>query len=207
MSGSGWLGVRLRPVAETDLAMFRRFLTEPGLIGPDWAGFRDPGTPARRLAVDGYLGADDGRLTVEVDCGRLGREPADPEPGGAPEDRPADAGGSGDTGQVAAGFVSFRAGSYGGSARHWEIGIALLPEWRGRGVGWRAQAMLCDYLFTHTPVQRIQAGTQPENVAEQAALTRAGFQFEGVLRACEFRAGRWRDGYLYSRLRDDPSPW
>ncbi|XTZ16758.1 GNAT family N-acetyltransferase [Micromonospora echinospora] len=211
MSGSGWLGVRLRPVVEADLAMFRRFLTEPGLIGPDWAGFRDAGEPARRFAVDGYLGADDGRLTVEVDCGRPDREPVDSATGGAPDgppdDPPPDAGGPGDAGRVTAGFVSYLAGSYGGSARHWEIGIALLPEWRGRGVGWRAQAMLCDYLFSHTPVQRVQAGTQPENVAEQRALTRAGFQFEGVVRSCEFRAGRWRDGYLYSRLRDDPSPW
>jgi RimJ/RimL family protein N-acetyltransferase len=87
-----------------------------------------------------------------------------------------------------------------------EIGIALLPEWRGRGIGWRAQAMMCDYVFSHTPVQRIQAGTHPENTAEQKALVKAGFQLEGVVRACEFRAGRWRDGYLYSRLRDDPAP-
>jgi [ribosomal protein S5]-alanine N-acetyltransferase len=92
--------VRLRPVDEDDLAMFRRFATEPGLVGPDWAGFRDAQAPARRFAVDGYLGADDGRLVVEVD------------------------------GHEAAGFV----------------------------------------------------------------------------RACEFRAGQWRDGYLYSRLRDDPAP-
>ena len=65
------------------------------------------------------------------------------------------------------------------------------------------QAMLCEYLFTHTPAQRIQAGTHPENVAEQKALAKAGFQLEGVIRACEFRAGQWRDGLLYSRLRDD----
>ncbi|MEV0325738.1 GNAT family protein [Micromonospora echinospora] len=205
MSGSGWLGVRLRPVVEADLAMFRRFLTEPGLIGPDWAGFRDAGAPARRFAADGYLGADDGRLMVEVDRGRPDREPVESESGGAPDGPPPDAGPDAAR-RVAAGFVGYQAGSYG-VARYWEIGIALLPEWRGRGVGWRAQAMLCDYLFMHTPAQRIQAGTQPENVAEQRALTRAGFQFEGVVRACEFRAGRWRDGYLYSRLRDDPSPW
>ncbi|SCL22057.1 Acetyltransferase (GNAT) domain-containing protein [Micromonospora pallida] len=205
MNGSGWLGVRLRPVTEDDLAMFRRFLAEPGLIGPDWAGFRDAGEPARRFAADGYLGLDDGRLIVEVNCGRPDSEPADPD--GASDDHPADAGDPGEARRVAAGFVGYQAGWYGRYARHWEIGIALLPEWRGRGVGWRAQAMLCDYLFTHTPAQRIQAGTQPENAAEQRALTRAGFQFEGVVRSCEFRAGRWRDGYLYSRLRDDPSPW
>ncbi|MFU8852502.1 GNAT family N-acetyltransferase [Micromonospora sp. SL1-18] len=170
--------VRLRPVAEPDLAMLRRFLTEPGLIGLDWAGFRDAGAPARRYAEDGYLGTQDGRLIVQV------------EPEGA-----------------AAGLVSYQSGIYGGSAPYWEIGIVLLPEWRGRGIGWRAQALLCDYLFAHSPAQRIQAGTHAENPAEQRSLEKAGFQLEGVVRACEFRAGAWRDGYLYSRLRDDPSPW
>jgi ribosomal-protein-alanine N-acetyltransferase len=157
--------------------MFRRFAVEPGLIGLDWAGFRDPEAAARRFAEDAYLGNDDGRLIVEVETER-----------------------------AAAGFVSYRSGVYGGRAPYWEIGIALLPPWRGKGIGWRAQAMLCDYLFEHTPAQRIQAGTHPENIAEQKALVKAGFQLEGVVRACEFRAGRWRDGYLYSRLRDDPAP-
>jgi ribosomal-protein-alanine N-acetyltransferase len=105
-----------------------------------------------------------------------------------------------------AGFVTWGAGRYGGAAGYWEIGIALLPEFRGRGIGWRAQALLTDYLFEHTPAQRVQAGTQPENVAEQKALVKAGFQLEGVVRAAEFRAGQWRDGLLYSRLRDDPAP-
>jgi ribosomal-protein-alanine N-acetyltransferase len=168
--------VSLRPVVDDDLVLFRRFSTEPGLVGLDWAGFRDPQASARRFAVDSFLGRDDGRLMVEVDQ------------------------------REAAGFVSWQAGSYGGTSSHWTIGIALLPEWRGRGVGWRAQALLCDYLFAHWPVQRVEAGTHPENVAEQRALEKAGFQKEGTIRAAEFRAGRWRDGYLYSRLRDDPSP-
>jgi RimJ/RimL family protein N-acetyltransferase len=169
--------IRLRPVREGDLAMFRRFATEPGLIGLDWTGFKDPQAPARRFAEDSFLGAESGRLMVEV-------EPR----------------------QVAAGFVGWSLRDFGGPTKHWEIGIALLPEWRGQGIGWRAQAMLCDYLFTHTPLQRIQAGTHPENIAEQKSLVKAGFQLEGVVRACEFRDGRWCDGYLYSRLRTDPLP-
>jgi [ribosomal protein S5]-alanine N-acetyltransferase len=171
------LSIRLRPVVEDDLGMFRRFLTEPFLIGLDWAGFRDAQAPARRFAEDGYLGATNGRLMVEV------------EQEGA-----------------AAGFVSYLEGRYSGMASYWEIGIALLPEWRGRGIGWRAQAMLCDYLFSHSPAQRIQAATHAENLAEQRSLVKAGFQQEGLVRAGEFRDGQWRDGYLYSRLRDDPSP-
>jgi len=171
------LSIRLRPVVEEDLGMFRRFVTEPFLIGLDWAGFRDAQAPARRFAEDGYLGAANGRLMVEVE-----------QEG------------------TAAGFVSYLEGRYSGMASYWEIGIALLPEWRGRGIGWRAQAMLCDYLFSHSPAQRIQAATHAENVAEQRSLVKAGFQQEGLVRAGEFRAGQWRDGYLYSRLRDDPSP-
>jgi [ribosomal protein S5]-alanine N-acetyltransferase len=169
------IALRLRPVVEDDLEMFRRLAIEPGLIGLDWAGFRDAQAPARRFAADGYLGADDAWLIVEVDG-------------------------------TATGAVNWRAGSFGAVGRHWEIGIVLLPHWRGQGIGWRAQAMLCDYLFAHTTAQRIQAATHPENIAEQKALLKAGFQLEGVLRSSEFRDGRWRDGYLYSRLRDDPSP-
>jgi len=168
------LCVRLRPMVVDDLAMFRRFATEPGLVGLDWAGFRDAEASARRFATDGYLGHDDGRLMVEVE-----QE------------------------QTAAGFVTWHEKGYG-VGTYWVIGIALLPEWRCRGIGWRAQAMLCDYLFAHTTVQRIEAGTHPENLAEQRALEKAGFRREGVLRSVEFRDGQWRDGWLYSRLRGEP---
>jgi RimJ/RimL family protein N-acetyltransferase len=169
------VSVELRPVAEGDLELFRRFAVEPGLIGLDWGGFRDPQPAVRRFAEDGFLGKDDGRLMVGAD-------------------------------DETAGFVSWRTGSFDGRTSYWKIGIALLPEFRGRGIGWRAQALLTDYLFLHTPVQRIQAATHPENLAEQKSLEKAGFRLDGIIRACEFRAGKYRDGYLYSRLRDDPAP-
>ncbi|MEV6417831.1 GNAT family protein [Kribbella sp. NPDC051718] len=107
------------------------------------------------------------------------------------------------SGDDAAGLVSWTEGTFDGRTKYWEIGIALLPEYRGRGIGWRAQKLLAEYLFQHTPVQRIQAATHPENKAEQRSLEKAGFQLEGVVRACEFRAGAYRDGWLYSRLRSD----
>jgi RimJ/RimL family protein N-acetyltransferase len=162
--------VRLRPVGSDDLAILRRFAVEPGLVGPNWLGFRDAGAVDRRFATDGYLGPDDGRLVVGVD-------------------------------DTAAGFVGWHAVQVT-VPTYWNIGIVLLPEFRGRGVGWRAQALLCEYLFEHSPVERIEAGTQPENVAEQHALVRAGFVKEGELRRAEFRAGAWHDVWVYSRLRD-----
>jgi RimJ/RimL family protein N-acetyltransferase len=162
--------VRLRPLGSDDLAILRRFAVEPGLVGPNWSGFRDAGAVDRRFATDGYLGPEDGRLVVEVD--------------GAP-----------------AGFVGWHAVAIT-APTYWNIAIVLLPDFRGRGVGWRAQALLCEYLFEHGPVERIEAGTQPENVAEQRALVRAGFVKEGELRRAEFRAGAWHDVWVYSRLRE-----
>jgi len=172
--------IRLRPVTEADLDMFRRFAVEPGLIGLDWPGFRDPKAVQRRFDTDSYLGEDTGRLIVDVAAGTgPGMEPA--------------------------GLVSYLRRYYGTQVFCWEIGIAL-PERRGQGIGWRAQAIFCSYLFENTPVQRIEAATHAENAAEQRSLEKAGFTLEGVIRAAEFRAGQWRDGYLYSRLRTDPDP-
>ncbi|MGH3249295.1 MAG: GNAT family N-acetyltransferase [Trebonia sp.] len=157
--------IKLRPVTEADLGMFRRFVVEPGLIGLDWSGFTDPKAVQRRFDTDSYLGEDTGRLIVDVTAGT--------EPGGE-----------------AAGMVSYRRRYYGAQSFCWELGIALLPEWRGQGIGWRAQAIFCTYLFEHTPVQRIEAATHPENAAEQRSLEKAGFTLEGVVRAAEFRAGQ-----------------
>ena len=98
------------------------------------------------------------------------------------------------------GWVNWRPGRFGA----YEIGIALVPEHRGRGHGTAAQVQLVDYLFSNFPVHRLEAGTEADNVAEQRALERAGFQREGVRRAGRFRDGRWRDGVLYGLLRDDP---
>jgi RimJ/RimL family protein N-acetyltransferase len=84
------------------------------------------------------------------------------------------------------------------------IGIWLRPEYRGAGNGRAAQAQLVDLFFRHTRTNRIEAHTDVENVAEQRALEGAGFQREGIVRGAQWRDGAYRDGFLYSVLRDDP---
>jgi RimJ/RimL family protein N-acetyltransferase len=61
-------------------------------------------------------------------------------------------------------------------------------------------------LFSTTLANRLEATTEVDNIAEQRALERAGFVREGVLRGSGFVRGQWRDGVMYSRLRDDPAP-
>lgn len=85
----------------------------------------------------------------------------------------------------------------------WVLGIWLLPEHRGRGVGTTAHRLLVDYLFAHTPAHRLEATTAPDNAAEQRALERCGFQREGVIRGNAFRRGAWHDSALYGLLRSE----
>jgi len=103
------------------------------------------------------------------------------------------------------GSIGWHRASYGpgGPSDAWNIGIELVPDARGQGYGTEAQALVARYLFEHTGVNRVEAQTDIENVAEQRALDKAGFVREGVLRGSQFRAGAHHDLVSYSILRAD----
>ena len=83
------------------------------------------------------------------------------------------------------------------------IGIWLLAPHRGRGIGTAAQRQLVDRFFRHTPTNRVEAGTDPENLAEQRALEKAGMTREGIARGAQWRDGGYRDVCTYAVLRAD----
>lgn len=87
----------------------------------------------------------------------------------------------------------------------WNIGITVIPEARGHGYGTEAQRQIAAYLFETTGVNRVEASTDVENLAEQRSLEKAGFRREGVMRGSQFRAGGYHDLIVYARLRDDPA--
>ena len=112
-----------------------------------------------------------------------------------------------DDGQLA-GDVSWHWTQWGPTAgsRCPMIGIWLRPEYRGRGIGTAAQAQVVELFFRHTTVNRVEAHTDVENVAEQRALEAAGFRREGITRGAQWRDGAYHDGILYAVLRADPRP-
>lgn len=85
----------------------------------------------------------------------------------------------------------------------WNIGIGLMPSARGRGVGTLAQRLLVEHLFATTDLDRIEADTDVDNVAEQRALEKVGLRREGVIRGAQLRGGRRRDVIKYGILRTD----
>jgi RimJ/RimL family protein N-acetyltransferase len=103
------------------------------------------------------------------------------------------------------GDLSWHQERYGPNAESaaFNIGIALLPAHRGKGYGSRAQRLLARHLFATSGVNRVEASTDIDNVAEQRALSKAGFTREGVLRGAQFRAGAFHDLVLYSILRGE----
>ena len=63
--------------------------------------------------------------------------------------------------------------------------------------------MLADYLFATTAVDRVEASTDVENIAEQRSLEKAGFVREGVIRGAQYRPDGRHDLVNYARLRSD----
>jgi RimJ/RimL family protein N-acetyltransferase len=99
------------------------------------------------------------------------------------------------------GFVGWNKRQTARTSFCWNVGIALAPESRGQGYGTAAQRLLVRYLFAHSQVNRIEAGTEVTNLAEQRALEKAGFTREGIVRGAAFQNGRWHDAVIYSVLR------
>jgi len=84
-----------------------------------------------------------------------------------------------------------------------QIGIELVPQARGQGLGADAQQLVADYLFASTQVNRVEASTDIDNVAEIRALEKAGYRREGIVRGAQFRGGTHHDLVVYARLRSD----
>lgn len=103
------------------------------------------------------------------------------------------------------GTVDWRAERWGPSqdSRCPAFGIALLPEFRGRGYGTAAQRQLVDYLFEHTHAHRVQSDTAVDNQAEQQSLRKVGMVEEGTVRQAEYRDGTYHDHVLFSILRPE----
>jgi ribosomal-protein-alanine N-acetyltransferase len=165
--------VRLRPIDEAELPLLVRLLWDPDATG-EFQWFGYRIGTAREIERRWH---EDG--LVGADSSFLAVDPDD---------------------GTCAGWVTWRRI---GMTPNFEIGIALFPEHRGHGIGTDAQRQLVQYLLGNTTAHRIQAGTEADNLAEQRALERVGFEREGVQRGLYFRAGSWRDSLMYGLVRDE----
>jgi aminoglycoside 6'-N-acetyltransferase len=78
-----------------------------------------------------------------------------------------------------------------------EIGISLLPEYRGRGLGTAAVTLVTDRLFRDERAERVQATTDVRNTAMRRVFEKLGFVEEGVMRGFMPSEGGRADYVLY----------
>jgi len=73
----------------------------------------------------------------------------------------------------------------------------------GRGLASRATAEMVSIAFGELGLHRVQAGTQPENLASQRVLVKNSFRQYGYAPKYLLLAGEWRDEVLFQRLATD----
>ncbi len=170
--------VRLREATRRDAAVVDARDADPAVRGE----FNDLGQPPPKPLAEQLAG---GKRMVSAERGRLFVERL--------EDG------------ALIGDVSWHPVMYGPNeqSRALNIGIALYPDARGHGFGAEAQRLLAELLLERFDVQRVEASTDVDNVAEQRSLAKAGFTREGVVRRAQFRAGAHHDLVTYSFVRDD----
>ena len=83
-----------------------------------------------------------------------------------------------------------------------EIGFWLLPEFWHRGIMTEAMPLICNYGFTVLGLHRIEAYVESDNINCKRAMDKLRFHYEGTMRDCEIKDGRFISLDIYSRLND-----
>jgi RimJ/RimL family protein N-acetyltransferase len=83
----------------------------------------------------------------------------------------------------------------------YEVGIGLREPMRGRGYGREALALLTRWLFMHAGAKRVQASTDPANLAMRTVFDRVGWEQVGPIHEFDrewimyaMTEARWRAG-------------
>ncbi|HKN96650.1 MAG TPA: GNAT family protein [Pseudonocardiaceae bacterium] len=105
--------------------------------------------------------------------------------------------------------VELATGTLAGIASLWGIdahnrlahlGVALRPDFRGKGLGTDVVRVLCHYGFVVLGLHRLQIDTLADNRAMITAAERVGFTREGTLRQMAWVMGERLDCVLYGML-------
>lgn len=84
------------------------------------------------------------------------------------------------------------------------IGISVLPEAQGQGVGTALMQALCDYADRWMGVLRIELTVFVDNAAAIALYRKFGFETEGRHRGYALRDGVFADVFAMARLHPAP---
>lgn len=170
--------VYLRPFKTKDLAAYAKaFVDDPGL-GPAWGVEEDPDEAELRRRLDaGEEGLREGRW---IELAAIDRE----------------------TDQLAGGVILH---SFDWRHQHTEVGLWLIPEFRGRGLATEAVSLVVGWAFAELGMHRVEMITLPAMRDYQSVIAlanRLGFEEEGLMRERNFERGRRLDTVMLAVLRE-----
>lgn len=81
-----------------------------------------------------------------------------------------------------------------------EIGCWLFPEYWGKGVMQEIFPLVCEFGFQKLQLHRIEGFVESENQACKKAMAKLPFQFEGTMKDCEIKNGRYISLDIYAYI-------
>ncbi|WPO76850.1 GNAT family N-acetyltransferase [Flavobacterium sp. KACC 22761] len=82
-----------------------------------------------------------------------------------------------------------------------EIGFWLIPNFWGNGIMKEAIPLICNYGFGNLELHRIEGFVESENKNCKSLMTKLEFQYEGTMKDCEIKNGKFISLDVYAKLK------
>ena len=82
-----------------------------------------------------------------------------------------------------------------------EIGFWLISEFWGQGIMKEAMPIICNYGFDNLELHRIEGFVESENMNCKNAMAKLDFQYEGTMKECEIKNGKFISLDIYAKLK------
>jgi len=79
-----------------------------------------------------------------------------------------------------------------------EIGFWLIPDFWGHGIIKEAIPLICNYGFDNLELNRIEAFVETENKNCKNVMAKLDFQYEGTMKDCEIKNGKFISLDIYA---------
>ena len=82
-----------------------------------------------------------------------------------------------------------------------EIGFWLISDFWGKGIMKEAMPLICNYGFNNLGLHRIEGIVETENVNCKNAMAKLNFQYEGTMKECEVKNGKFISLDIYAMVK------
>lgn len=84
-----------------------------------------------------------------------------------------------------------------------EIGFWLLTDFWGQGIMTESIPQICKFGFEELELHRIEGLVETDNINCKKVLEKLDFKYEGTMRECEIKNGKFISLDIYAKLRNE----